>query len=224
MEFLKAILGEELFKQLETAVNAYNGNEANKDNQVKIGNLGSGEYVGKGKYDSLQAMLDGKTAELDTANGLIAELKKGTKGNEEMQSKITAYEGQVAQLQEELQQTKIKSAVKVALLTAKAADVDYLTFKLEEEMKEKGSSLKLDENENISGWNDLLDGLKTKFPNMFNAGDGDGGGFKPYEGGGLPKDTQNKTVTKEQFRAMSFEERMSLKKTNEALYKQYAKN
>lgn len=224
MEFLKAILGEELFKQLETAVNAYNGNEANKDNQIKIGNLGSGEYVGKGKYDSLQALLDGKTAELDTANGLIAELKKGTKGNEEMQGKITAYEGQVAQLQKELEQTKIKSAVKVALLTAKAVDVDYLTFKLEEEMKEKGNSLKLDENENISGWNDLLDGLKTKFPNMFNAGDGDGGGFTPYEGGGLPKGEQGKTVTKDQFRSMSFEERMNLKKTNEALYKQYAKN
>lgn len=197
MEFLKAILGEELFKQLETAVNAYNGNEANKDNQIKIANLGSGEYVGKGKYDSLQALLDGK---------------------------ITAYEGQVAQLQKELEQTKIKSAVKVALLTAKAVDVDYLTFKLEEEMKEKGNSLKLDENENISGWNDLLDGLKTKFPNMFNAGDGDGGGFTPYEGGGLPKGEQGKTVTKDQFRSMTFEERMNLKKTNEALYKQYAKN
>lgn len=34
MEFLKAILSEELYKQVETALNAYNGNEANKDKQV----------------------------------------------------------------------------------------------------------------------------------------------------------------------------------------------
>ena len=42
MEFLREILGEELYKQLETAINAYNGNEANKDHPVKIGNLGGG--------------------------------------------------------------------------------------------------------------------------------------------------------------------------------------
>lgn len=39
MEFLKAILGEELFKQLVAKLDAYNGDEANKDKQVKLGNL-----------------------------------------------------------------------------------------------------------------------------------------------------------------------------------------
>lgn len=69
MEFLKEILGESLYAQLEQALNAYNGNEANKDKQVKLANLAGGEYVGKGKYDALQTLLDGKTAELETANG-----------------------------------------------------------------------------------------------------------------------------------------------------------
>ena len=36
MEFLKEILGESLYTQLEQALNAYNGNEANKDKQVKL--------------------------------------------------------------------------------------------------------------------------------------------------------------------------------------------
>lgn len=80
MEFLKAILGEDLFKQFAEKLNTYNGKEENKEKPVKIGNLGSGEYVGKGKYDALQALLDGKTGELETANGLIAELKKGNEG------------------------------------------------------------------------------------------------------------------------------------------------
>lgn len=98
MEFLKEILGEELYAQIAEKLNAYNGDEANKGKQIKLANLGSGEYVGKGKYDALQALLDGKTTELDTANGLIADLKKGTKGNEELQGKITTYEGQIQQL------------------------------------------------------------------------------------------------------------------------------
>lgn len=35
MEFLKEILGEELFNQFMEKINAHNGNEANKDNQIK---------------------------------------------------------------------------------------------------------------------------------------------------------------------------------------------
>lgn len=171
MEFLKEILGDDLYKQIEEKVNAHNGNEANKDKQIKIGNLGSGEYVGKGKFDSeiekLNTMLSGKDTELKTANELIAELKKGTKGNEELQTKITGYEGQVAQLQTQLQETKIKAALKVALLSEKAVDIDYLTFKVNEKLKGEGKALELDENENIKGWDDLLSGLKTQFPTQF---------------------------------------------------------
>ena len=135
MEFLKEILGEALFAQFEEKINAYNGNEANKDRQIEIGNLGSGEYVGKGEYDALQAVLDGKETELKTANGLIEDLKKGTKGDEGLQKKIIGYETEVADLQKQLQETKLKSAIKVALLSEKAVDVDYLTFKLNERLK-----------------------------------------------------------------------------------------
>lgn len=184
MEFLKELLGEELYKQIESKINEHNGNEANKDNQIKIGNLGKGEYVGKAKYDALDALLKGKETELTTANGLIEQLKKDTKGNEELQGKITQYENTVADLQSQLQKTKIKSAVKVALLSEKAVDVDYLTFKLNEKLKEKGESLELDENENIKGWEDKLSGLKTQFPKMFEVAGQDG--FEPFNKGGLP--------------------------------------
>lgn len=173
MEFLKELLGEELFAQLESKINEHNGNEANKDNQIKIGNLGKGEYVGKGKYDALQELVNGKETELKSANDLIAELKKASKGNEEMQKKFSDYEAENAKLQAELQETKVKSAIKVALLSEKAVDVDYLTFKLNEKLKEKGETLELDENENIKGWADKLSGLKTQFPTMFeSAGSG----------------------------------------------------
>ena len=184
MEFLKELLGEELYNQIAAKINEHNGNEANKDNQIKIGNLGKGEYVSKMKYDDISNQLAGKDAELTTANGLIAELKKGTKGNEELQGKITTYESDIANLQAELQETKIKSAVKVALLSEKAVDVDYLTFKLNEKLKEKGESLELDENENIKGWEDKLSGLKTQFPKMFEVAGQDG--FEPFNKGGLP--------------------------------------
>lgn len=219
MEFLKAILGEELYAQVAEKLNAHNGNEANKDNQVKLGNLGSGEYVGKAKYDALEALLQGKTTELATANGLIADLKKGTKGNEELQGKITGYETQVAQLQQELKDTKIKSAVKVALLAEKAMDVDYLAYKLETQLKADGKALELDDADNIKGWKDLLSGLKTQFPNQF-----EGEGQKKYKDGSLPGGSGGGEVTLEQFRKMGVEERSKFKAENEALYNQYKGN
>ena len=174
MEFLKEILGDDLFKQIEEKINAHNGNEANKEKQIKLANLESGEYVGKGKYDSelekLNQLLSSKTSELETANKLISDLKKNNKGNEELQGKISGYEGQVEELQKQLQETKIKSALKVALLSEKAMDIDYLTFKVNEKLQEQGKSLELDENDNIKGWDDVISGLKTQFPTQFETG------------------------------------------------------
>ena len=72
------------------------------------------------RYGKLKTDHEGKLAELTEAQNLIAELKKSNKGNESLQSKITDYEAQVAQLQAELEQTKLESAIKVELLASKA--------------------------------------------------------------------------------------------------------
>lgn len=172
MEFLKEILGEELFNQFVAKINAYNGNDANKDKQIKVGNIASGEYVGKGKYDALQELLKGKETELATANGLIADLKKGTKDDEKLQGKITTYEGQIADLQKEVAEIKTKSAIKVALLADGCTDVDYITFKLNEKLKADGKTLELDENDSLKDWGDLSKALKTQYPNQYASSSG----------------------------------------------------
>ena len=102
----------------------------------------------------------------------------GTMGNEELQGKVTAYETQVAELQDKLKQTQLDSAIKVALLGAKANDLEYMTFKL----KEKGE-LELAEDGSIKGIDDKIAGLKTQYPNQFEK---EGGGKidpQPLPGG-----------------------------------------
>lgn len=171
MEFLKEILGDDLYAQIESKINEHNGKDDNKEKQIKLGNLGGGEYVSKGKFDTelekLNTLLTSKNTELETANGLIADFKKNNKSNEDMQNKINGYETTVANLQKELNETKIKAAVKVALLSEKATDIDYLTFKVNEKLQEQGKALELDENDNIKGWDEVISGLKTQFPNQF---------------------------------------------------------
>ena len=218
MEFLKEILGEELYKQIETVINAYNGNEANKDKKVKLANLETGEYVGKGKYDALQEQFNGKVGELNTANGLIDELKKGTKGNEELQGKITSYETQVQQLNEQLQETKIKSAIKVALLSEKALDVDYLTYKLETKLKDENKTIELDNNDNIKGWNDMLSGLKTQFPTQFETSTS-----KKIEEHKLEHGEDKNTLTKSEILKKPYAERMKIYNENPDAYNEAMK-
>jgi hypothetical protein len=215
MEFLKALFGGKAltYEEMVQAINAHNGDEANKDKQIKVGNLGGGEYVSKAKHDALQELLNGKNTELDTANNLIADLKKSTKGNEELQGKVTAYEQQVAQLQEQLKQTQLDSEIKVALLAAKATDVPYLTFKL----KENGTALEMGEDGKIKGIDDLITGLKTQFPSQFetvtnkNIIDVNKFPNTNQPGGG---------ISQEQFNKMGYQGRLKLKQEQPEVYAQ----
>lgn len=221
MDFLKEILGEELFAQVTEKVNAYNGDEANKDKQIKLANLGGGDYVGKGKFEGLQEQLTGKTNELTEATNLIAELKKSTKGSEELQNKIAEYEKTTAELQAELQETKLKSAIKVALLSDKAVDVDYLTFKLNEKMKDEGKTLELDDNENIKGWDDIAKGLKVQFPTQFESEkEGDKKILDPNK---LPKSEGKDKMTKEEFFKKPYAERAAFQESNPDAYSEMMK-
>ena len=114
------------------------------------------------RYSKLKTDHDNLVAQHGESTKLIEQFKASAKDNEALQGKITSYESQIAQLQQQLKQTQVDAAIKVALLGAKAVDVDYLTFKL----KEKGE-LELDDQGNIKDIDDKLAGLKTQFPTQF---------------------------------------------------------
>ncbi len=165
------------------------------------------------RYSKLKTQHEGVTKQLTEANTLIESLKQSNKGNEELQGKISAYETQIQQLTEELENAKLESAIKVELLSAKALDVDYLAFKL----KEKGE-LALDDNGKIKDWDDKLAGLKTQFPTQFESESRKNIIEYKLPGG----DKGDVTVTREQFLKMGYNERLALKQENEQLYKQLA--
>lgn len=220
---LEDLLGAELYAQVQAKLDEANANEPDKLKHIRYADLSEGEYVGKGKHDALQAKFDGQSQELAAANELIAKLEKSSKGNEQALNQIAEYKTQNEQLQAELAETKLKSAIKVALLSEKAVDVDYLTFKLNEQLKEKGETLELDENDNIKGWDDRLTGLKTQFPSMFGGGKGDGE-YKPYKPEGLPSSVvDSKVITKEEFNKLGYKSRVELKSSNPDLYEKLTK-
>lgn len=117
------------------------------------------------RYGKLKADHENLVTQHGESTKLIEQFKAGAKDNEALQGKITSYESTIAQLQEQLKQTQLDAAIQVALLGAKAMDVDYMTFKL----KEKGE-LELDEHGHIKDIDDKLAGLKTQFPAQFDTG------------------------------------------------------
>lgn len=172
------------------------------------------------RYPKMKTDFEGAVQERDAANATIAELKKAAKGQADMQAIITNHEGTIQKLTEQLAQEKLNAAIKVGLLSEKAVDVDYLTFKLNEKLKGDGETLTLDDNGNIKGWKDKVDGLRTQFPNMFEAAN-DGSNPDGYEVVPLPLrkgSGGNDAITAETFRGMNFEQRLALKQKNEALY------
>lgn len=212
MEFLKDVLGDELYQQFKLKVDAHNGDEANKDKLIKLANLTNGEYVGKGKYESLEADLNSKVAELTSANALIEEMKKATVGNDELQNKIGKYETTITDLQAELQKTKLEGELKVALLEAKATDIDYLTYK----MKENNQELKLDENGKIGGIEDMITSLKTQFPNQFETSS-----QKIIQENKLGKEENNNdTLTKNELLKKSYAERNEIYNKDPEAYRE----
>lgn len=160
------------------------------------------------RYGKLKNDHEAITAKQAESDKLIAELQKANKGNEAIQQKISEYEATIAEKDEELQKTKVESAVKVALLGAKAVDVDYLTFKL----KEKGE-IKLDDQGNIKGIDDMLASLKTQYPSQFETTT-----QKKIEEHKLPNGDPETKITKEEFSKMGYQQRMKLYNDNPDMY------
>ena len=163
------------------------------------------------RYNKLKGEFDNLTAQHGESTKLIEQLKAGTKDSEKLQGQITSYEGQIEQLQKELAAAKLDSAIKVALLDAKATDLDYMTFKL----REKGE-LELGEDGRIKGIDDMIAGLKTQFPTQFE--NGTGNGIK-IDANPLPQNNEPKqAMTKEEFNKLGYDSRVKLKQENPELY------
>ena len=164
------------------------------------------------RYSKLKADHEAAVKERDEGKTLIESLQKSSKGNEGLQKQLSEYQTKMEQLQAELQQTKIDSAINVGLLAAgvKPDDVDYVTFKL----KAKGE-IELDEQGNIKGWDDKVAGLKTQFPANFASAGG-----KKYEEHKLEEgDGSGDAITRESLLKKPYAERMKIFNENPEAYK-----
>jgi hypothetical protein len=76
MDFLKEVLGEEVFSNVSEIVNKYN--TTNPDKAIKIANLSTGKYVDVEKFNSMKSKYDEANTKLEQAvkNGNVSEQLK----------------------------------------------------------------------------------------------------------------------------------------------------
>lgn len=155
MEFLKEILGEELYASFSEKVTSYN--IANPDKSIKIADLSSGAYVSKQKHDDALAEINGYKEQIANRDKDIEELKEASKGNDELTSKYTElqgkYEKDTKDLQDKLTQSQYNAAIDLALMGSGAKNTKALRALLDME------KIKY-ENDTLSGLDEQLESIR----------------------------------------------------------------
>lgn len=102
MEFLKQFFGDKALTYAEL-VKALEGSK-----EVKLGNLATGEYVGKGKYQAMETRVADLEEQIKTRDSDLSKLKKSLGENAEAVSQLEALKGQYKEL-ETASQKKLKA-------------------------------------------------------------------------------------------------------------------
>lgn len=192
MEFLKEILGEDLFNQVKTKVSSYN-EKADKDKKVSIVNVNNGEFIAKAKYDQLKTDLDNTKTSLDTANITIADLKKNNGDNADLQKKVGDYETKIAELEATGKAEKARMlkeiAIKDALYAEKAKHPELLISKFDLDkivLDEKGEKV-------VSGIEEQIKSNKETYKDLFGEKEQQGGAYHYTPNGGDNKGNSGAT-------------------------------
>lgn len=171
MEFLKEILGDELYNQVAAKLQGCD--------DVKLANLASGDYVSKSKYDS----------DLQAKETRIQELTKSVKEFDGVDvSKLKAdVENWKTKYDQDLETAKINSAIQLAIAKSGTLSEKALTGMLEKD------KIKLDKDGKLTGLDEQIEAIKKENSFLFKAEEPNKGeSGSQVDLGGKHGDTPNK--------------------------------
>lgn len=138
MEFLKKILGEELYAQVAAKLE---GNDS-----VKLANLATGEYVSKSKYDDELAVKEKRIQEL-------ADTIKNFEGVDVKQLQADV-ENWKTKYSHDLESARLESAIKLAIAKSGTRSEKALMGMLDKD------AIKIDKDGKITGLDEQIEAIK----------------------------------------------------------------
>lgn len=150
MPYLKEILGEELFNQV---------NEKLGDNKIAV--VSDGAWIPKSKFDEINEQKNTYKGQIDTLNGQIKDFEKSAKGNDELLAQIEKFKGDNEDLNGKIKDITLDSAIKLGLVNNKAKYADLLAGKIDK------SKLQLDDKGNVTGLDEQIKTLQEGYKDLF---------------------------------------------------------
>jgi predicted RNase H-like nuclease (RuvC/YqgF family) len=122
-------------------------------------------YLPRSRYNEIKSKLDVETSNSKSLSDQIEEMKKLGKNNEELKTKFTEmennYKNQLTSHQTKLSNVTKKYKLENELLKNNAKHIDLLLNSLDLD------KILIDDKENIVGLNDVVNGLKTNYKDLF---------------------------------------------------------
>ena len=163
MEFLKDVLGEELYAAVSEKLN---GND-----KIRIVNAADGTWIPKEKLDAELGNVKTLRKQINDLNGQLTSLQTANSDNETLKSQITQMQADIAKKDEEMQKQSIRYQVKDTIRASKAKNADVVLRMVDMD--------KVSVNDGkLEGLDDQIDALKKSDAYLFEDA--------PSERGGVP--------------------------------------
>lgn len=175
----KEIFGEEVWSKIETVVKE-------KGLNLILDNKEKPEYIPKTRFDEVIGSKNELKTQLGEVSKQFEELKKASKGNEELTKQIEELQKKNGDWEGKYKSTLLESAIKVKAIQEKAKDVDDISKFLDV------SKLEISEDGSVKGLDEQLTKLKETKAYLFDLGTSapNGLGANPPNGGNTQTEEQ----------------------------------
>lgn len=200
MEFLKEIIGEDLYKQLNVALEGKN---------VELINKADGSYLPRAKFNEQNETIKTLTKQVAERDKQLKDIKSNVGDNEELKQQISKLQedNKAAgdQYKKQILDIKTKYALKEMLKEAKNPDTVMPLIDMEKVVVKE----KEDGTVELNGFTEQLATIKEENGFLFNAPSGGGNPPNPAGGGGNPKGA---TFQERYDAAKTISEKVSIKR------------
>ena len=163
IDFLKPILGDDLFAQVSEKLAAATG--------VDLANIAGGAYIPKAKLDEKIEEIKNQAKQITALQGQLTEAQQKSAGIDGLNSQIAKLTADVADRDSKLESMSMKYDIKDALRGMNAKNVDVILPLLNMDSIKRGNDGK------ITGLLEQVDALKKSDGYLFDSQPGGRGGF-----------------------------------------------
>lgn len=164
MEFLKDVLGEELFNQVAEKLN---GNE-----KIRIANVADGSFIPKEKFDTERNNAKALKTQIEELNSKIGTMQNDSDALNAMRVQLQAMQNDITAKDEAMKKQELRYSIREAVRDSKAKNADIVCRMIDE------SKISIVDGK-LTGLSDQIEALQKSDGYLFNEQTGSKGGFEP---------------------------------------------